>query len=40
MTISLEQGSDDTKLALALDGVPKGQEETIKQALETYYIRR
>ncbi|CAK9785631.1 unnamed protein product [Cutaneotrichosporon oleaginosum] len=39
MTITLDQGSDSTKVTFALDGVPADKEADITQALEAFYIR-
>lgn len=39
MTITLDQGSSDTNVIFTLSGIPKGQEDTIRNAIETYYIR-
>jgi activator of HSP90 ATPase len=39
MTITLDQGSDSTSAVFDLSGVPTGQEETIQNAVDMYYVR-
>jgi len=39
LKVSLEQGSNSTKLSLDLEGVPVGKEEETEKGLEIYYIR-
>ncbi|KAG7528126.1 hypothetical protein FFLO_06392 [Filobasidium floriforme] len=38
MTTTFDQGSDSTLVKWSLAGVPKGQEETLRGALEGYYV--
>ncbi|GHJ89650.1 hypothetical protein NliqN6_6052 [Naganishia liquefaciens] len=39
MTITFDQGEDSTLTVFSLAGVPKGQEETLEKAIDTYYVR-
>ncbi|KAI5450349.1 Co-chaperone [Naganishia albida] len=39
MTITFDQGEDSTLTVFSLSGVPKGQESTLENAIDTYYIR-
>ncbi|BEI89645.1 uncharacterized protein CcaverHIS019_0210070 [Cutaneotrichosporon cavernicola] len=39
MTITLDQGSDSTKVTFSLDGVPADKEGDISRALDAFYIR-
>ncbi|GMK59170.1 hypothetical protein CspeluHIS016_0701850 [Cutaneotrichosporon spelunceum] len=39
MTITLDQGSDSTKVTFALDGVPADKESDILRALDAFYIQ-
>lgn len=39
LTVSLDQGSDSTKVEFRLEGVPKGKEREIESNLQAFYIR-
>ncbi|KAL7425071.1 Co-chaperone [Cryptotrichosporon argae] len=39
LTITLNQGSDFTKVVFTLDGVPAGKEADLERAIDTFYIR-
>ncbi|KAI9639523.1 activator of Hsp90 ATPase [Dioszegia hungarica] len=39
LTTSLAQGSDSTTVTFSLDGVPTGQEDDLKRAIDQFYIQ-